>query len=188
MRIGRAGILDVLGSRRTAVAVLSAITGFYYLFVAVTNCTDTVTNRRGVSAVLSMRATIHNPGTDWRAITSGNVALIAYVLVVIWEFAIAIVLLAAAAAWGRVLSGHPRRVRVRPQTAAGLSSLGWVMAVLLFAGGFLTIGGEWFRMWANKEVNASSAALQNFLIAGVGLILVHLPDSGGRVRPPADGE
>lgn len=62
-------------------------------------------------------------------------------------------------------------------TAAKLSSWGWAMAVLLFAGGFLTIGGEWFRMWANEDVNASSAALQNFLIAGVGLILVHLPRS-----------
>jgi hypothetical protein len=32
-------------------------------------------------------------------------------------------------------------------------------------------------MWANDDVNASSAALQNFLIAGIGLILVHLPDA-----------
>ena len=174
MRIGR--FLELLGSRRTAVAVLTAITGFYYLFVAVTNCTDTVTNRRGVAAVLSMRATIHNPGTDWRALDSSHIALIGYVLVVIWEFAIAIVLLVAAAAWVRELTGRPRRLRARPETASRLSSLGWVMAVLLFAGGFLTVGGEWFRMWANKEVNASSAALQNFLIAGVGLILVHLPD------------
>lgn len=178
----------MVGSRRMAVAVLTAITGFYYLFVAVTNCTDTVTNRRGVSAVLSMRATIHNPGTDWRAITSGNVALVAYVLVVIWEFAIAVVLLVAAAAWVRTLSGRPSRVRLRPDTAAKLSSLGWTMAVLLFAGGFLTIGGEWFRMWANKEVNASSAALQNFLIAGIGLILVHLPESASRPEERAQAE
>ncbi len=182
MRIG-AGFLEVLGSRRTAVAVLTTITGFYYLFVAVTNCTDTVTNRRGVAAVLSMRATIHNPGTDWRALPSGNLALIVYVLVVIWEFAIAIVLLVAAAAWVRELTGRPRGVRVRAEIAARLSSLGWVMAVLLFAGAFLTIGGEWFRMWANKDVNASSAALQNFLVAGVGLILVHLPDRAPAAAP-----
>ena len=58
--------------------------------------------------------------------------------------------------------------------------------VLLFLGGFLTIAGEWFRMWANNEVNASPTALQNFLIAGVGLILVHLPDksSGSLCRSP----
>ncbi len=77
--------------------------------------------------------------------------------------------------------------------AVKLSSLGWTMAVLLFAGGFLTVGGEWFRMWANDDVNASSAALQNFLIAGVGLILVHLPDSwpgtaAESIAPPTESK
>ncbi|MFF7941071.1 DUF2165 domain-containing protein [Nocardia gamkensis] len=172
-----ARFLDVVGSRRMAVAALATITGFYYLFVAFTNCVDTDTNRNGVAAVLSMKATIHNPGTDWRAITNGNVALVAYILVVIWEFLIAFVLLAAGAAWVRVLTGRPRRLRAGVDAAVRLSSLGWTMAVLLFLGGFLTVGGEWFRMWANDDVNASSAALQNFLIAGIGLILVHLPDA-----------
>ncbi len=177
-------VLDVVGSRRMAVATLAAITGFYYLFVAFTNCVDTDTNRNGVAAVLSMKATIHHPGTDWRAITSDDVALVAYVLVVIWEFLIAFVLLAAAGVWARVLTGRPRRLGAGLDVAVKLSSLGWTMAVLLFAGGFLTVGGEWFRMWANDDVNASSAALQNFLIAGVGLILVHLPDA----RPRAAAE
>ncbi|WP_330230657.1 DUF2165 domain-containing protein [Nocardia sp. NBC_00508] len=177
MRHSGARVLDIAGSRRTAVAILAVITGFYYLFVAITNCVDTDTNRNAVAAVLSMRSTIHNPGTDWRAITNSGVALVAYILIVIWEFLIAFVLLAAAAVWGRVLTGRPRRLRADLGVAVRLSSLGWTMAVMLFAGGFLTVGGEWFRMWANKEVNASSAALQNFLIAAVGLILVHLPDS-----------
>ncbi|MGW1737691.1 DUF2165 domain-containing protein [Nocardia sp. NPDC001965] len=170
----RNGFLDLLGGRESAVAVLAAITGFYYLLVAITNCTDTETNRRGVAAVLSMEQTIHNSGTDWRAIGNGTVALVAYICIVGWEFLIAFVLLAAAIVWARALFG---RAAVAG-TAAKLSSLGWTMAVLLFAGGFLTVGGEWFRMWANDEVNASSAALQNFLIAAVGLILVHLPRSG----------
>ncbi len=163
--------LDVAGSRETAVTVLATITGLYYLIVAVTNCIDTDTNRRGVEAVLSMHATIHHSGTDWRAITNGTVLLVAYILVVIWEYLIAFALLAGAATGWRALAG---RDAARTAVAAKLSSLGWTMAVLLFAGGFLTIGGEWFRMWANKQVNASSAALQNFLLAAVGLILVHM--------------
>ncbi|MFJ1456643.1 DUF2165 domain-containing protein [Nocardia sp. N2S4-5] len=163
--------LDMAGSRETAVTVLATITGLYYLIVAVTNCIDTDTNRRGVEAVLSMQATIHHSGTDWRAITNGTVLLIAYILVVIWEYLIAFVLLAAAGTGWWALAG---RNAARTAVAAKLSSLGWTMAVLLFAGGFLTIGGEWFRMWANKQVNASSAALQNFLLAAVGLILVHM--------------
>ena len=183
-------MLDVLGGRRAAVAALTAITGVYYLLVALTNCTDTETNRKGVASVLSMRDTLHNPGIDWRAMTNDGVALGAYVVIVAWEWLIALVLLAAAAMWLRALIARsgPRRARV--DTAAKLSSLGWTMAVLLFAGGFLTIGGEWFRMWANDDVDASSAALQNFLIAAVGLILVHLPETNGpgRRTPAPDDE
>ncbi len=61
-----------------------------------------------------------------------------------------------------------RRETVEPGPDAGRPAV---------AGGFLTIGGDWFRMWANEDVNASSAAPQNFLIAGVGMILVHLARS-----------
>jgi predicted small integral membrane protein len=99
------------------------------------------------------------------------VALVAYILVVIWEYLTAFTLLAGAAAGARALvrrSGFAVSDR--------LCSLGWTMGVMLFLGGFLTVAGEWFRMWANKQVDASSAALQNFLIAAVGLILLHLPD------------
>ena len=52
-------------------AVLAGITGLYYFIVATTNCVDTDTNRRAVAAVLSMRQSIHHPGVDWHAITSG---------------------------------------------------------------------------------------------------------------------
>ncbi|MEC3918140.1 DUF2165 domain-containing protein [Nocardia sp. CDC160] len=163
--------LEVAGSRRAAVAVLAAITALYYLIVAITNCTDPHTNRRGVAAVFSMDKTIHDPSTDWHAIHNSTVVLIAYILIVIWEFSIAFVLVSATIAWVRAL-----RPGANDKLAVRLSSLGWTMAVVLFLGGFLTIGGEWFRMWANKDVNASSAARQNFLVAAVGLILVHLRD------------
>ncbi|MQY20113.1 DUF2165 domain-containing protein [Nocardia macrotermitis] len=173
-------ILDVIGTRHAAVAVLAAITGLYYLIVAVTNCVDTTTNRRGVADVLSMRSTIHTHATDWHAITNSTVALVVYILIVAWEYLTAGALLAGAAMWVRALSSRARR-GPSIDLAAKLSSLGWTMAIMLFLGGFLTVAGEWFRMWANKEVNASSAALQNFLVAAIGLILVHLP-STDRVR------
>ncbi|WP_280402593.1 DUF2165 domain-containing protein [Nocardia carnea] len=178
MKRSGTAILDVVGSRHAAVATLALITGVYYLLVAFTNCVDTETNRNAVAAVLSMESTIHSPGTDWRPITNGSVALVAYILIVIWEFLIAFVLLAASVAWVRALAGGAGRRGA--ELAAKLSGLGWTMAILLFGGGFLTIAGEWFRMWANEDVNATSAALQNVLIAAVGLILVHLPEPAAR--------
>ena len=89
------------------------------LMVAANNCVDTDTNRRGVAAVLSMRQTIHHAGIDWHAITSETAVWIVYILVVIWEFLIAFVLLAAAVAWWRVVAGHPVR-----DTAVRLASMG----------------------------------------------------------------
>jgi predicted small integral membrane protein len=177
MGLSNKGFLEVAGSRHTALAVLASITGLYYLLVAANNCVDTDTNRRGVAAILSMRDTIHHSGIDWHAISSGTVVWIVYILIVIWEYLIAVVLLAAAAAWWRVVAGRPVR-----DTAVRLASMGWTMVVLQFLGGFLTVAGEWFRMWANKGVDASPAALQNFLIAAMGLILVHLPEPSAESR------
>jgi predicted small integral membrane protein len=177
MGLSDKGFLEVAGSRHTALAVLTSITGLYYLLVAANNCVDTDTNRRGVAAILSMRDTIHHAGIDWHAISSGTAVWIVYILIVIWEYLIAFVLLAAAAAWWRVVAGRPVR-----EIAVRLASMGWTMVVLQFLGGFLTVAGEWFRMWANKGVDASPAALQNFLIAAVGLILVHLPEHSAESR------
>jgi predicted small integral membrane protein len=177
MGLSDKGFLQLAGSRHTALAVLASITGLYYLLVAANNCVDTDTNRRGVAAILSMRDTIHHAGIDWHAISSGTAVWVVYILIVIWEYLIAFVLVAAAAQWWRVVAGRPVR-----GTAVRLASLGWTMAVLQFLGGFLTIAGEWFRMWANKEVDASPAALQNFVVAAVGLILVHLPEPSAQSR------
>ena len=177
MGLSRRGFIEVASSRCTALAVLASITGLYYLLVAANNCADTDTNRRGVAAILSMHDTIHHAGIDWHAITSGTTIWIVYILIVIWEYLIAFVLLAAAVTWWRVVAGRPVR-----DTALRLASIGWTMAVLQFLGGFLTVAGEWFRMWANKDVDASPAALQNFLIAAVGLILVHMPEQSVESR------
>ena len=93
MGLSDKGFLEVAGSRHTAIAVLASITGLYYLLVAVNNCVDTDTNRRGVAAILSMRDTIHHAGIDWHAITSGTAVWIVYALIVIWEYLIGFVLL-----------------------------------------------------------------------------------------------
>ncbi|WP_410591210.1 DUF2165 family protein [Amycolatopsis sp. lyj-23] len=77
---------------------------------------------------------------------------------------IILVLIAAFVAWLRG-SAAARR----------LSTLGWVMWVLLFGVGFIAIGGEWFQMWQSAKWNGLQPALQNFLIATVALVVAHLP-------------
>ncbi|MBB5956442.1 putative small integral membrane protein [Saccharothrix tamanrassetensis] len=154
--LGRAGIPQV------AVAVLTAITGVYMGLVVFGNITDYETNRAFVQHVFAMDTTFQSPNTMYRAITDQTVVTVAYVLIIAWEAVTALVLLAALVAWvrGRVV-------------ARRLSALGWIMQVLLFGGGFIAIGGEWFLMWQSKDWNGLTAAFQNFVIAAAGLILVH---------------
>ncbi|GAA0217129.1 DUF2165 domain-containing protein [Saccharothrix mutabilis subsp. mutabilis] len=131
--------------------------------VVLGNVTDYGTNRAFVEHVFAMDTTFQSPNTMYRAITNQTVVTIAYVLIIIWEAVTAVVLLAGFVAW----------LRGRTVVARRLSSLGWVMQVLLFGGGFIVIGGEWFLMWQSKDWNGLTAAFQNFVVAAVGLILLH---------------
>jgi predicted small integral membrane protein len=100
----------------------------------------------------------------WRAITSTGVQNAAYVVIIAWETLTALVLIAAFVGW---LRGSPWGRR--------LSTLGWVMWVLLFGVGFIAVGGEWFQMWQSDKWNGLQPALQNFLIATAALVIAHLP-------------
>jgi predicted small integral membrane protein len=95
---------------------------------------------------------------------------IVYVAIIVWETVAALVLIAATVAWVRSLAGRGPVV-----TARRLSSIGWLMWLLLFGGGFVAIGGEYFQMWQSQDWNGLDAAMRNVIIAGVALILNHLP-------------
>ena len=153
--------LDRLGTVRVALTVLTAITGLYFALVAFGNITDYATNEQFVKHVLAMDTTFNDPNVMWRSITNQTVVAIAYAAIIVWETLTALVLIGSFIAWfGRTT-----------KTARSLCVLGWVMAIALFGGGFIVIGGEWFQMWESSKWNGLQPALQNFLIASVGLIL-----------------
>jgi predicted small integral membrane protein len=145
------------------VAVLTAISAVHIGLVAFGNLTDYDTNYAFVQHVFAMDTTFKSPRMMWRAITSPGLVTTAYVLIIAWETLTALVLIAGAVAWLRGGAVAPR-----------LSSLGWLMEAILFGGGFIAVGGEWFQMWESSKWNGTTPALQNVIIASVGLILVHL--------------
>lgn len=165
--------LTRLGTIRAVVAVLAFSTGLQMAFIAFGNITDFGTNQAFVVHVLAMDTTFKSPNTMWRAITSTGVANTAYLAIIVWEAIAAIVLLAAFAAW----------LRGRVAGARQLSIIGWLMWVLLFGLGFIAIGGEWFQMWESAKWNGLQPALQNLIVASVGLILTALVE-----RATAAGE
>ena len=167
-----------LGTLPIVAAVLVGINGLYMALVALGNVTDYGTNQEFVQHVLAMDTTNFGaePGTNldpdvmWRAITSGTLHDIAYVAIIVWESLAAIGLLGAAVLWVRDGETDYRRARA-------LSTIGLLMLLLLFMGGFITIGGEWFQMWRSQAWNGLDPAFRNSTLALLTLILVHLPVS-----------
>ncbi|MEU9101062.1 DUF2165 domain-containing protein [Streptomyces sp. NPDC048361] len=153
-----------------AAALLTAMVALYMALVAFGNITDFDTNRQFVRHVLAMDTTFKGPDLMWRAITSPTLQDIAYVLIIAWETVAALVLVAGAVAWVAALRGRAGLGRPR-----WLSTVGLLMVLLLFGAGFIAVGGEWFAMWQSKSWNGLDAATRNFTVAGIVLVLVHLP-------------
>ncbi|GCD33297.1 membrane protein [Streptomyces chrestomyceticus JCM 4735] len=152
-----------------AATVLTGTVALYMALVAFGNITDFGTNQAFVQHVLAMDTTFKDPDLMWRAVESRTLQNIAYVLIIIWETAAALVLVAATVLWARELRRGSGYAGARRVATAGL-----LMVLLLFGAGFIAIGGEWFSMWQSKTWNGLEAATRNFVVAGVALVVVHL--------------
>ncbi|MER6343545.1 DUF2165 domain-containing protein [Streptomyces sp. NPDC001595] len=154
-----------------AATLLTATVALYMALVAFGNITDFGTNQQFVQHVLAMDTTFKDDDLMWRAITSKGLQDAAYVAIIVWETAAALVLIAGTWFWAR-------RDHVRGQRFA---TYGLLMVMLLFGVGFIGIGGEWFAMWQSGDWNGLDAATRIFLFSGVVLVVNHLPG----VRQPA---
>lgn len=165
-----------LGTVPVVAAVLVFLNGLYMALVAFGNITDFETNQAFVQHVLAMDTTNFGaePGTNldpdvmWRAITNETVQNLTYAGIIAWETATALVLISATVFWVRE-RGEGFRV------ARSLSTIGLLMLLVLFMGGFIAIGGEWFQMWKSESWNGIEAAFRNSVLASVPLVLIHMP-------------
>ncbi len=166
------------GALPVATATLVGLNCLYILLVAFGNITDFGTNQEFVQHVLAMDTTNFGaePGTNldsdvmWRAITDETLQNIAYIFIIVWETLSGLVLLVAVAFWIQERGGTYHKAR-------SLSTIGLLMLVLLFLGGFIAIGGEWFQMWRSTVWNGLEPAFRTSMLALVTLVLVHLPSS-----------
>ncbi|MFF4213323.1 DUF2165 domain-containing protein [Streptomyces sp. NPDC001796] len=147
-----------------AATLLTGTVALYIALVAFGNITDFGTNQQFVRHVLAMDTTFKDDDLMWRAITSHAWEDTAYVAIIAWETAAALVLIAATCLWAR---HHPR--------ARWFSDVGLLMLLLLFGAGFVAIGGEWFAMWQSKTWNGLDAAIRVIVLTGVVLLVTHLP-------------
>ncbi|MEW2219481.1 DUF2165 domain-containing protein [Streptomyces sp. NPDC006990] len=162
--------------RGAAAAVLTGVVALYIALVAFGNVTDFDTNREFVRHVLAMDTTFRDGDVMWRAVTSRAWQDAAYVAIIVWESAAALVLIAATGLWLR--RGDRHRAR-------SLSTAGLLMLLVLFGAGFIALGGEWFAMWQSEKWNGLDAATRVVLLSGLTLLTVHTaPDRPGA---PGDG-
>lgn len=162
-----------LGSLGVVVFVLVGLNAADMLLVAFGNITDYGTNYAFVQHVLSMDTTNFgqkegadlDPDVMWRAIDNPVLWNIGYIAIIAAELIAGLVCVAALVLWTR------RRDAVAKSTA----SIGLLLIVLIFMGGFIVVGGEWFQMWRSTAWNGEDSALRNVLLAGIALVLLHLP-------------
>ncbi|WP_457144661.1 DUF2165 domain-containing protein [Mycobacterium sp. URHB0021] len=165
-----------LGTLPAVSGVLVGLNALYLILVVVGNITDFGVNQQFVHHVLAMDTinlgqapgTRLDPHVTWRALNATALQDAVYIGIVIWELAAGLVLATALAMW--FVDRAQRR-----EYARRLSTIGLLMVVLLFFGGFIDIGGEWFQMWRSTTWNGLDTAFRNVLLAIATLIVIHLP-------------
>lgn len=168
----------VLGTLPFAAAVFVFVNGLYILLVAFGNITDYGTNFDFVRHVLSMDTTNFgqepgvglDPDVMWHAIENPVLWNLGYIAIIVLESIAAIALIVAFVLLLRAAFGSGSF-----NSGRTWASIGLLLIVLLFAGGFIAVGGEWFQMWRSQAWNGLDTAIRNIMIAGIGLVLVHLP-------------
>lgn len=178
----------VVGTLPFAVTVFVFVNGLYILLVAFGNITDYGTNFAFVQHVLSMDTTNFgqaageglDPDVMWHAIDNPVMWNIGYIAIILVETLAAVLLIIGFVQLLRACFGSGSFASGRAWASAGL-----LLIVLLFAGGFIAVGGEWFQMWRSQAWNGLDTAIRNIMIAGIGLVLLHLPSPQWRREVPS---
>jgi predicted small integral membrane protein len=155
--------------RLCKVALVAAVALFFTL-VAFGNITEYQSNWHFVHHVLAMDTTFPNSSLHWRAITSPTLQAAGYWLIIVTQTVTALFLwLGSLRLLATVRS--PRFARSK-----GLATVGLSLGFLLYAVGFVDMGGEWFAMWQSPIWNGQQKAFDFIAMAGLVMIVLLLPD------------
>jgi predicted small integral membrane protein len=162
--------------RLSKTALVAAI-ALFFMLVAFGNLTDYDSNWQFVQHVLSMDTTFPNSSLHWRAITDPAIQAAGYWMIIAAEILAAVLLCVAAVMM--LVSIHSAGFHSAKAVAVGGLSLG----VLLYAVGFVAIGGEWFAMWQSQIWNGEQKAFDFIGMIGIVLVIVLLPEDSRRTTP-----
>lgn len=134
--------------------------------VAFGNITDYGSNWVFVQHVLAMDSIFPDASIHYRAIHSPLLQHIAYALIIAAEALAAV--LCAIGAW------RMWRARRAPTSvfrrAKRFAIYGLTVGLMLWLGGFMAIGGEWFGMWMSSQWNGLESAFR-FVVVLLGALV-----------------
>jgi predicted small integral membrane protein len=161
---------------RASKALLLFALGFYYALVVFNNTNDYNSNLTFVRHVLLMDTTYPGNHGMWRAIHASAASWMFFVSVVIYETATGILCWWA----GFRLIRNLRSSAGMFNTAKKLGIVALTMSLLMWLTAFLSVGNEWFLMWQSKQWTGQSVADHMFVIVGIILLYLVMPDVEGQ--------
>jgi predicted small integral membrane protein len=145
---------------------LVATIALWLALVAFGNLTDYGSNLVFVQHVLAMDSIFPDAAIHYRAIHSPLLQHAAYALIIVAETLAAV--LCGLGAWrlwrARRAPAALFRRAARPAVA------GLTLGLLLWLGGFMAIGGEWFGMWMSTQWNGLASAFRFVVVLLLALV------------------
>ena len=134
--------------------------------VAFGNITDYGSNWVFVQHVLAMDSIFPDASIHYRAIHSPLLQHVAYLLIIATE-----TLAAALCSIGAWRMWHARRAPMSIfRGAKRFAIYGLTVGLMLWLGGFMAIGGEWFGMWMSTQWNGLESAFRFVVVLLVALV------------------
>jgi predicted small integral membrane protein len=153
---------------RIAKILLVASAGVQLLFVGLGNLFDYDANFQVVRHILSMDALPPGTPLSWRAITAPAAHHLCYWLIIVAELASSALMLLGTYR----LTSARRLGAARFDAEKQFGAAGLTLALSLYFGGFMVVGGEWFEMWRAGPWNMQEPAFR--FVGCLGLILIFL--------------
>lgn len=121
-----------------------------------------------VRHVMSMDTTGNDPSYMWRAIDNETIQIIGYGGMIALQLLCGLLIFWAGWRMFRALRGSAAAFeRAKSPGYAGLG-----LAVALWLGGFLGVGGYWFMMWLSSSYNATDGSFQQAVAALLVLLVL----------------
>lgn len=161
--------------RLCKIALLCSAALFFSL-VAFGNVTDYDSNWVFVQHVLSMDTTFPNSSLHWRAVSNPSLQQAGYLAIIAYETVVSLLL------WVGALLLLSRIAAPSFDEAKSVAIAGLTFGLLLYAVGFIAIGGEWFAMWQSQIWNGQQKAFDFIGMLGIILLALLMPDAGHKSR------